>query len=287
MKTRFGSMVFATAMLATGAASASTITLNLVASYDRAGAFGLAYDGSNIWWSSDGGAIHEMTTSGVDTGNVITGTTWSALAWDGNTNKIAIVENNGITEYNRATTGTQAASSLNPVHTNIAGGPNFLTDGLDIQGSTLWWSPDVSAVYHSPLDGSGSATTFLPSGAGGYSGVEYLSVGSSNYVFVVNDASNPRQLCYHDAVTATEIGCTVLANSRYEDLAFDGRYLYAADYYGNRIDKIDVLSDGGSVFVPPTGGVPEPTTWAMLIVGFGGIGAVMRRRRKEAGLATI
>ena len=34
--------------------------------------------------------------------------------------------------------------------------------------------------------------------------------------------------------------------------------------------------------VPP-GGVPEPTTWALMIMGFGGIGAMLRRRR--GGLA--
>lgn len=31
----------------------------------------------------------------------------------------------------------------------------------------------------------------------------------------------------------------------------------------------------GSISIP----VPEPTTWAMMIVGFGGVGAIMRRRR--------
>ena len=29
----------------------------------------------------------------------------------------------------------------------------------------------------------------------------------------------------------------------------------------------------------PISNVPEPTTWTLLIAGFGGIGAVMRRRR--------
>jgi hypothetical protein len=32
------------------------------------------------------------------------------------------------------------------------------------------------------------------------------------------------------------------------------------------------------VVVPPTGGVPEPATWAMMIVGLGMVGAAMRRR---------
>jgi len=31
----------------------------------------------------------------------------------------------------------------------------------------------------------------------------------------------------------------------------------------------------------PVRGVPEPATWAMMLLGFGGIGMTMRRRRKE------
>jgi len=271
----FGSILVGAAVAISPVAANAAITLNIVDSFDRSSAFGLAFDGTNIWWSDSGGSIHEMTTSGVDTGNVITGTTWSALAWNGMTNQVTIVENNGITGYDRAV-GVQLASSLNPQHTNIAGSPNFLTDGLDIEGNTLWWSPDVSFVAHSPLDGSGSVTAFLPA-VGGYSGVEYLTVGSDNYVFVVNDATNPRQLCFH-ALDSTQLGCATLPNSRYEDLAFDGRYLWAADFYGNRIDKIDVLSDGGSVFDPS---VPEPSTWAMALFGFGAIGMAVRRGHKR------
>jgi hypothetical protein len=33
--------------------------------------------------------------------------------------------------------------------------------------------------------------------------------------------------------------------------------------------------------------VPEPTTWAMMIIGFGGVGALMRRRRRDGGLAAF
>ena len=29
----------------------------------------------------------------------------------------------------------------------------------------------------------------------------------------------------------------------------------------------------------PVGGVPEPATWGLMIAGFGGVGAVLRRRR--------
>jgi hypothetical protein len=34
--------------------------------------------------------------------------------------------------------------------------------------------------------------------------------------------------------------------------------------------------------VPNVSGVPEPATWAMMLVGFGGMGAVLRRRRRLA-----
>jgi hypothetical protein len=40
------------------------------------------------------------------------------------------------------------------------------------------------------------------------------------------------------------------------------------------------LTDGGDlVYAPKTGGVPEPATWAMMITGFAGVGAALRRRR--------
>jgi hypothetical protein len=40
----------------------------------------------------------------------------------------------------------------------------------------------------------------------------------------------------------------------------------------------------GSV-TPPTGAVPEPGTWAMMLMGFGAVGTAMRRRRRQAKLA--
>lgn len=36
---------------------------------------------------------------------------------------------------------------------------------------------------------------------------------------------------------------------------------------------------------PPTGGIPEPATWATMILGFGGIGAALRSRRRQVALA--
>lgn len=275
-------LVATAAVLALGATAArADISLVLVDSYARSAPFGLAFDGTNVWWSDGYGVVHEMTTSGVDTGKTANGPYWSALAYNDANQKLVEMQSGVITQFDRPNAAGVNFGDLNPVTSGVAGGYGGLIDGLDIQGGTLWWSPDVDRVFHSPLDGSGSRTEFL-GGAGGYSGVEQLTVGSTGYVIVVNDASAPRRLCVHD-MGAVELGCTALPNSRYEDIAFDGRYLWAADYYGYRIDKIDLLGGGGSIFDPP--GVPEPASWALMILGFGGVGSMIRRRR-SATLAT-
>lgn len=45
-----------------------------------------------------------------------------------------------------------------------------------------------------------------------------------------------------------------------------------------------VAFNNGAVGVP-TGTVPEPATWAMLIVGFGGIGGLLRTKRRALALS--
>jgi hypothetical protein len=57
-------------------------------------------------------------------------------------------------------------------------------------------------------------------------------------------------------------------------------------FIGNRgqafvgLDKVGVTFDHAGTRGP--GGVPEPASWALMIVGFGGVGAALRGRRKGA-----
>ena len=56
---------------------------------------------------------------------------------------------------------------------------------------------------------------------------------------------------------------------------------------GNGIDSIRQVRVGGVqnlVINPNTGGVPEPATWAMLLIGFGAIGATLRTRKSGSGM---
>jgi hypothetical protein len=49
----------------------------------------------------------------------------------------------------------------------------------------------------------------------------------------------------------------------------------------NFLDRYQGVGTSGiSAEGHPVGSVPEPATWAMMLLGFGGIGAAMRRRRK-------
>ena len=53
-----------------------------------------------------------------------------------------------------------------------------------------------------------------------------------------------------------------------------------SDDSGDTIGLDNILSTNGGV------GVPEPATWAMMLVGLGGLGAVMRKRRDDRAVST-
>ena len=83
--------------------------------------------------------------------------------------------------------------------------------------------------------------------------------------------------------------------TRYINLAFDGplstpgvRLLrteapISGSWECNNCDILRQVTGGGAT---GTAGVPEPAAWALMVVGFGGLGAVLRRRRQPA-LATV
>ena len=62
------------------------------------------------------------------------------------------------------------------------------------------------------------------------------------------------------------------------------------DFGANPVNKIVFSSSGNSfefdTLAARSAGVPEPAAWGLMILGFGGIGAVLRRRRQTLATAT-
>jgi hypothetical protein len=58
--------------------------------------------------------------------------------------------------------------------------------------------------------------------------------------------------------------------------------LHAGDTYGFYVHTDSVEGPGTITLTPQLASVPEPSTWAMLLTGFLGLGAVLRRRRALA-----
>ena len=58
-------------------------------------------------------------------------------------------------------------------------------------------------------------------------------------------------------------------------------------YQGFSTTNVNQQTVTSAIGVGTPGGVPEPTTWAMMLLGFGGIGMTTRRRRKDGRLLQI
>jgi len=90
-------------------------------------------------------------------------------------------------------------------------------------------------------------------------GTEPLLFGQQNITLDVTAAFN-----------ALGNGAFVLDFGRHVPQYFTGPGYFALD---------GISLSVGDAIAEPTGGIPEPSSWALMILGFGGAGAVVRRRR--------
>ena len=239
---------------------AAPVNFDIVASWNRPMPSGLAFDGGFLWWGDSNGVLHQMTTSGIDTGlttvNPIGAPSGlgAGLAWSGT--QLVSASSTTITFFDPVTAGHRLDVAITAPVTGSG-----LVDGLDLDHGEIWYDQDRSNVFRLTSTGS-----FAPGpnpvlggpvgGAGAYSGVERIDEAASGFLIVMTAAfqvqgpSNlPFELC-ETTLTGVEIGCTPPLGKRYFDLAFDGRYLYGAAFAADSIDKIDLTMDGVSIFVP-------------------------------------
>jgi len=77
------------------------------------------------------------------------------------------------------------------------------------------------------------------------------------------------------------------ADSVFGTSTTDGAFAYSA-VQNNGANAGDAVTSSGQLSVPSAGGVlspvPEPASWALMLVGFFGLGWMVRRRKSETGL---
>ena len=125
-------------------------------------------------------------------------------------------------------------------------------NNLDLTFEKTW-----TAVTFSFDGGGPSVMTLLVNGTDTFSGA---AGGNCSFCIIGNGETK-------FTITASTIGI--------KTLQFD----FAPDIGSGRQFRVE------GVFSSPPNPIPEPATWAMMIMGFGGIGVMMRRRRRRALVA--
>ena len=130
-----------------------------------------------------------------------------------------------------------------------------------------------------PLPANVTGSTQLSSGVNSLGGTD--DPGILNLVFTYNGPDF--RTSGGEYPDATQF--TFSALSTFNQTAFDGFYALAVKNNGLPGEVGSLTDNSGRVAVPIPGGVPEPASWALMIMGFGGVGALVRRRRNKSVFA--
>lgn len=154
----------------------------------------------------------------------------------------------------------------------------FGDNGLDVAGAQS--IPGQTTTTHAYTVGTGAFTdTFdflLPTGIVGFT---LSSIG-----FAANTSLNVASFTFNGASIATfnnpdgTGGNVVMAAGGPYPITLGGAQHLVVSGTGGR----DAVFSGTATFSPVTAAVPEPGAWALMIMGFGGAGALLRRNRRTA-----
>jgi hypothetical protein len=178
--------------------------------------------------------------------------------------------------------------------TNFEGGPTLadvnLLSGYSLSGNGELFTGSVAKVSAAP---GFSASTQDPT--------QYLTLRKNRSValdtpelsaisFYVGSLDKFNSFTFHLVDGSTEVvtGAALAAlpgmsaNGSWTGFTSNGRLRFSFD---SAITGVDFFSAGNSLEISDIAAVafvPEPVTWAMMILGFGGVGGLMRRRRVTA-----
>ena len=137
---------------------------------------------------------------------------------------------------------------------------------------------------------------FSNSNVGAQQSAINLLLGAGNYTVDWNALVNAGDVVSGSDLTALNnllagAGGQVLLGLHWGNVPGDAGNVSAFYLWDNAalgsIHLTDTQGYSNAVLYRSTGSVPEPATWAMMLLGFGGIGMAMRRRRPHAALMQV
>jgi hypothetical protein len=209
-----------------------------------------------------------------------------------------------------AATAASAAPTVTvidvPDHVTLPVGQTLVADFDDLaQGPNAGVNyPDVAAGFTLTLDG---ATAGFNEGGSGYSGTlpndptHYLTIpgGSSATLTSTSflssfslymgspDTYNSIRFLGLGGYDFTLVGGDLSAGNTSQSWDYGKRVNF--DFGGANVNQIVLTSSGNSFetdsWAAGVGAVPEPATWAMMIIGFASVGAALRRRTAQTAVA--
>jgi type IV pilus assembly protein PilY1 len=199
-----------------------------------------------------------------------------------------------------------AAGGLFVDKVTIHNGTGGALSNVDYARAMDWDVPPTEFSEYVTIKGTGTTTTLLHSTDNGFANANPITavsdggiVGPINadgttgpsdhgslFVFGFGNLADGADYTFniYYGAAANEAGALGLLSAVSPELYSLGQTSYGGTRGTNMPTFIFAFNGvGGSVVVPPNpGGVPEPASWSLMILGVGGVGAAMRRRRTLA-----
>lgn len=206
-----------------------------------------------------GGGAGQLDVAGSTTPSG--GSNFDTLTYDSSIQQLVLNQGN-LVSFDPFTAG-----HLNNAYHSGTPNQSGFADGLDVKGNNVWFSPDQGPIYKNGVlfASDSNPAQMVPNQQYGWSGVQDVTTQNGHSLFAVavlneNDQSGKsRTIVRFDPNTGALLGFDPNPNpvaARWEGLGFDGRYLYAADLRGVKVNAngvegniyvFDVTGQGGTL----------------------------------------
>jgi len=188
----------------------------------------------------------------------------------GNTYNTAVVSSNGFLAFSAQGSGCCSGQELG----KDANTPNNLVAGLWLD----LYPPSNQGISYGTTGAVGSRTFTVA-----YNGIQFYDTQgtgrTATFSMSLFEGSNNILINYNDLQVA---GVNDFTSGGIENI--DGTQGLGL-FYGEAQTTAGAFSNRAFLIGTNLGGVPEPATWAMLLLGFGFLGGAMRQRKAAARIA--